>query len=134
MNCVFCRVVNREIPSSPVYEDDRFLAFLDIGPVNKGHTILIPKQHFETYLDIPNNTLRDLAVVLKQVAAAVRKAVGADGLNLGMNLYPASGQSVPHAHWHIMPRFAGDGLRLFPQGKYEEGEMKYFQEKIRQHL
>ncbi|HLD06146.1 MAG TPA: HIT family protein [Candidatus Nanoarchaeia archaeon] len=134
MSCIFCSIVQGKMPCSLVYEDGRFLAFLDVGPVHKGHTILIPKQHHETYLDIPDETLRELAVALKKVAGAVKKAVGADGLNLGMNLYPASGQSVPHAHWHIMPRFLGDGLQLFPQGRYEEGEMARFQERIRQHL
>ena len=130
MDCIFCKIIKGEIPSSKVYEDSNVLAFLDIGPVNKGHTLVIPKEHYETLFDVPDDLLKEVIVVVKKVSKAVKKGVEADGISLGMSNYKAAGQVVPHAHFHIMPRFSDDGLKLWPQGKYEEGEMDSYKEKI----
>ena len=134
MDCLFCKIVKGEIPSAKIYEDDYVYAFLDIGPVNKGHTLVIPKQHYETFLDIPDDIVSKLAVALKKIADAVMKGVDADGFNIGMNNYEAAGQVVKHAHFHIMPRFRGDGLKLWPQGSYSDGEMEAVRQKITKHL
>jgi histidine triad (HIT) family protein len=134
MDCIFCKIVKGEIPSEKVYEDDSVLAFLDIGPVNKGHTLVIPKKHYETLLDVPDELLGKVAVAVKKVSSAVKKATNCDGISIGMSNYKAAGQLVFHAHFHVMPRFANDGLRLWPQGKYSEGEMKRYGEKIRKAL
>ena len=134
MDCIFCKIVNGEIPSEKLYDDENVFAFLDIAPVNKGHALVIPKKHYETIFDVPDDELQKLAVAVKKVASAVKKAVNAEGVSIAMSNYKAAGQVVPHAHFHIMPRFENDGLKLWPQGKYEEGEMKQFGEKIRKTL
>lgn len=128
--CIFCKIINGELPSSKVYENENVFAFLDIGPVNKGHTLVIPKKHFETIFDVPDDILKEVILVVKKITGAVKKSVNANGISIAMSNYKAAGQLVPHAHFHIMPRFAGDGLKLWPQGKYEEGEMDSFKQKI----
>ncbi len=129
-DCIFCKIVKGEIPSSKVYEDEDVFAFLDIGPVHKGHTLVIPKKHFETILDIPENELKELILAIKKIANAVEKGVNADGFVITMSNRKAAGQVVPHVHFHIIPRFENDGLKFWPQGKYEEGEMEEFKNKI----
>ncbi|MBU1854521.1 MAG: HIT family protein, partial [Nanoarchaeota archaeon] len=104
-DCLFCKIVKGEISSAKVYEDDEFFAFLDIKPVNKGHTLVVPKHHCRNLLDFPKAEETDLMEFLKKVANAVVKAVGADGFNLGMNNEAAAGQVIFHAHFHIIPRF-----------------------------
>ena len=129
-DCIFCKIVKGEIPSSKIYEDNDVLAFLDLFPVHKGHTLVIPKEHHETLLDVPDELLKKLIVAVKKIVSAVKKGVNADGISLSMSNYKAAGQVVPHAHFHIMPRYENDGLKLWPQGKYEEGEMEEIKEKI----
>jgi len=129
-DCVFCKIVNGEIPFSKVYEDDKILAFLDISPVNKGHVLVIPKKHFETLLDVPDDLLGDIMIAIKKIAKAVIEVAGTDGFNLMQSNKKIAGQVVPHFHMHIIPRIEGDGLKHWPQGKYEEGEMEKFAEKI----
>ncbi len=129
-DCIFCKILKGEVPSAKVYENDKVFAFLDIGPVHKGHTLVIPKEHFETILDIPEDLLKEVIAVLKKVSKAVKQGVNADGISVAQSNYKAGGQVVPHLHFHIMPRFENDGLKFWPQSKYEEGEMDKFREKI----
>jgi len=129
-NCIFCKIVKGEIPSSKVIDDDKIIAFLDINPVNKGHILIIPKEHFETLLDIPENICKEMINSAKTVGKILRKVLNAHGFNLIMNNFPASGQEVPHAHLHVIPRFDDDGLKHWPSKKYDEGEMASLQEKI----
>jgi histidine triad (HIT) family protein len=129
-DCIFCKIINGEIPSSKVYEDEEVFAFLDIGPVNKGHTLVIPKEHHETIVDIPDDLLHKVIVVVKKLSKAVKEGVGADGFNVLMSNHEAAGQVVPHAHFHIIPRLSSDGLKHWPHGKYDEGEMDSVKEKI----
>ena len=134
MDCIFCKILKGEIPCSKVYENNKVLAFLDIGPVHKGHTLVIPKEHYETILDIPEDLLKEVIAVTKKVSKAVKQGVEADGISIGQSNFKAGGQVVPHLHFHIMPRFSEDGLKFWPQGKYEEGEMDKFREKIAKFL
>ena len=129
-DCIFCKIINGEIPCSKVYENDKVLAFLDISPVNKGHALVIPKEHYKDLLSLPDNVLAEVAKVGKKVAKAVMKATGADGFNLGQNNGKTAGQVVMHFHLHIIPRFEDDGLILWPQGKYEGKEEEEIAEKI----
>ena len=122
MDCVFCKIVAGELPSYKVYEDEKVLAFLDINPVNPGHTLLIPKEHYETTLDTPDELLQAMAAAMKKIAPAVMRAVKADAWNLGVNNGAAAGQIVMHTHWHIIPRFARDEHRLWRGEPYVEGE------------
>ncbi len=133
-DCIFCKIVNGEIPSAKIYEDSKILAFLDIGPVHKGHALCIAKEHYKTAMDVPDELLKELIVVVKKVSKAVMKATGAGGINFALANHEIAGQSVPHAHFHVIPRHAGDGLKMWPQGKYGEGEMKEFSEKIKAEL
>ena len=129
-DCIFCKIVRAEIPCSKIYEDNEFLAFLDIRPINKGHTLVVPKLHCKNLLDFPKAEETDLIEFIKKVANAVVKATKADGFNLGMNNGRASGQVIPHAHFHIIPRFSDDGLRHWPNREYEKGEIDKVQKKI----
>lgn len=129
-DCIFCKIVKKEIPSSVIYEDSSVYSFLDISPVSKGHSLVIPKDHYETLFDIPDNVLAQMAFAVKKLSMAIKKAVGAEGIGISMNNHPAAGQVVPHAHIHIIPRYADDGLNLWPQGKYCEGEINNYKDKI----
>ena len=122
MDCIFCKIIAGEIPSFKVYEDESVLAFLDIAPVNPGHTLIVPKKHYENMEEIPEDELSWLAVAIKKVGKAVKDGLGAEGYNITENNDPIAGRIVPHLHFHVIPRREGDGLKLWPQGKYGEGE------------
>lgn len=122
-DCIFCKIAKGDVSSSKVYEDENTLAFLDIAPVNKGHTLVIPKRHSETLLHMDERDAMNCMKTVQHVCDAVKKATKADGINITMSNFKAAGQVVPHAHIHIIPRFSDDGLKLWPGGKYEEGEM-----------
>lgn len=120
--CIFCQIVAGELPVHKVYEDEKTLAFLDIKPVNAGHTLVIPKIHYQNMEDIPDNELLAVVKTVKKVGALLKDKLGVAGYNLGENNDPLAGQCVPHLHFHIMPRREGDGLKLWPQRDYEAGE------------
>ncbi|MBT4824225.1 HIT family protein [Candidatus Woesearchaeota archaeon] len=130
-DCIFCKIANKEIPSNIVYEDDRFLAFLDIAPANKGHVLVIPKEHHEVYIDLPDEVLKELSLVTKKVCLAMSKSLKNCGYNIFMNNKETAGQIVPHAHFHIIPRFNDDGIKFSYEHKtYSDGEAEQFKEKI----
>jgi histidine triad (HIT) family protein len=130
-DCIFCRIAAGEIPSAKVYESETVLAFLDIAPVNAGHALVLPKAHHETLWDLPAELGEDLLRAVKSVADAVKVETGAQGLNLMQNNYEAAGQLVPHVHFHLIPRFDDDGLKLWPQKPYgDEAEMRQLAERI----
>jgi len=108
---IFQKIIAREIPATVIYEDADTLAFLDIGPIIKGHTLVIPKTPYLTLAEAPEETLAALMRVCKIVAAAQMKGLGADGVNIIQNNGAAAGQEVPHLHFHVIPRFTGDGHR-----------------------
>jgi histidine triad (HIT) family protein len=108
--CVFCRIVAGEIPCTKVFEDGLCLAFLDIGPISPGHTLLIPKAHYETIHQMPADEAAHLARHIPLLAAAVQKAVRAEGINVLQNNGLCSGQEVFHVHVHLIPRWPEDGL------------------------
>ena len=120
--CVFCRIIKGEIPCTKVYEDNNTLAFLDLNPVNKGHTLVVPKKHSETILDTDEKTLRDLVITTKKISKAMMGGLKIKGFNIGINQFEAGGQVVPHLHIHIIPRLKNDGIKLWPQRKYENRE------------
>jgi len=129
MNCLFCKIVNGEIPSYKVYEDDDFLAFLDINPINLGHTLVVPKNHYANLFDLPTDILARLGLVLQKVGQAVKTGAKADGLNLGMNNEPAAGQLIFHAHFHLIPRFQDDGFKHW-QGQGNETQTDFEQAQL----
>jgi len=133
-DCVFCKIINGSLPCYKVYENEHILAFLDINPVNKGHTLVVPKEHYERLEKVPDDLLRELIIAIKKVGKAVIKGVGAEAFNLGLNNGKDAGQLVMHIHFHIMPRFKNDGLKLWPGKKYEEGEAEKIREKISKYI
>ena len=118
-DCLFCNIVARKIPSSIVFEDKDFLAFLDIMPINKGHILIIPKKHYIDIFDLKDDVLANYLKTIQKIAKAVKEAMKCDGINIGMNNGKAAGQAVFHAHIHIMPRFEADGYDMWKGKKYE---------------
>jgi len=107
MPCLFCKIAAGEIPSVKIYEDDAVLAFLDIAPVEKGHTLVISKRiHSEALIETPPDVLAEMLAAAKKIGAAMLKA-GWGGFNVVQNNYPDGGQAVPHIHFHIIPRAKG---------------------------
>lgn len=131
MDCIFCKIVSGEIPSYKVYEDDSVLAFLDIAPVSPGHTIVIPKKHYKNFEDIPESELYAVAGAIKKIGKSIKENLGVEGYNVSENNDPVAGQIVPHIHFHIIPRSEGDGLKLWPQGKYADNEAEKVLNKIK---
>jgi len=133
--CIFCKIVKGEIPCAKLFEDDCVLSFLDIAPANKGHALIITKNHYETLLEIPDDCLTDLMVKARKLARAMFSALGNEGFNILMNNKKVAGQLVPHAHIHIIPRFSGDGIKLnwIPM-KYKDKGLDGFKDKIRKFL
>lgn len=134
MDCIFCKIIVDQAPSTKVYEDEKFLAFLDIAPTAKGHTLVAPKGHSVNVLDASTATLSDLMPVVQKVAQAVVRATGAEGCTISVNNGRAAHQLVDHLHFHIIPRRQGDGLEPWPHSKYEEGEMQVLGEIIKTEL
>lgn len=110
-NCIFCKIVKKEVPIELVYEDDNIIAFLDIKPKAKGHTLIVTKKHYQTILDIPDSMGVDIIGAIKEVSLKLIKDKKADGFHVNMNNYPSAGQVVHHAHFHIIPRKDGDGMK-----------------------
>ncbi len=133
--CIFCKIVKGEIPCSKLFEDDCVLSFLDIAPANKGHALIITKNHYETLLDMPDECLNDLMIKAKKIARAMHSALANEGFNILMNNGKLAGQLVNHAHVHIIPRFKGDGIDLnWRPRKYKDKEIDEFKEKIKSFL
>lgn len=133
-DCIFCKIIKGEIPCTKLYENEKVISFLDIAPVNKGHALVLSKEHHETLLDMPDDLLAEVAKAVKKVSKAVKEGTGCGGISVFQNNYKVSGQLVPHYHAHIIPRFETDGLKHWPQGKYEEGEAEETAEKIKKVL
>lgn len=131
-SCLFCKIVAGDIPSVRVYEDGDFVAFLDIGPNTKGHTLVVPKAHERDLLDAHENTLVGILKVTQRLAAAVLQATGAEGFNLHVNNGHTSGQEIDHLHLHIIPRFKDDSLKHWPKISYADGEMEMLGDSIRE--
>ena len=107
-NCIFCKIIKKEIPNYTVYEDDHVLAFLDIHPRAKGHAVVVPKLHTETLLELNDELLGFLMAGVKRTQEKIDHVLPPDGYNVGWNHGEAGGQVVPHLHIHIMPRWNGD--------------------------
>jgi histidine triad (HIT) family protein len=109
MDCLFCKIVAKEIPCHKVWEDENVLAFLDIHPCAKGHTVIIPKKHFGNLSEMSLADWEIMSGGLSNVLAKVKEVLNPDGMNLGINNGNVAGQAVGHVHWHLLPRWEGDG-------------------------
>ena len=130
-DCIFCAIVAGEIPSFKVYEDEQVLAYLDINPFSKGHTLVIPKKHSTGLLDTDDETLAAIVARVKKVAARIQEKLGCDGFNIVQNNGEAAGQTVRHVHFHIVPRWNGDDATSFVGRKGDMEALKALAEEIR---
>lgn len=131
-DCIFCKIIKGEIPCTKVYEDKNTIAFLDINPVNPGHTLVVPKAHYETIEETPEKTLSEAIAVVKKIIIAIDQLN--EGSNVGVNNKSAAGQLVPHVHFHVIPRNKGDGLKHWGSRKYEKDEAEAVAEQIKRLL
>jgi len=133
--CIFCKIIEGDIPCAKVFEDDKVLSFLDISPANKGHALIVTKDHHETLLEIPDDVLDDLMLKARKIARALSSALGCEGFNILMNNKKVAGQLVLHAHVHVIPRFSRDGINLiWVPKKYNVKEIDEYREKIKSFL
>lgn len=135
MTCAFCRIAAGEDHGAVVWEDERCVAFLDARPLFPGHTLLVPRAHYETLMDLPREMLEPLFGTAQRLARAMETALGAEGSFVAINNRVS--QSVPHLHVHVVPRKKKDGLRGFfwPRTKYgSEAEMEAVAARLREAL
>lgn len=133
MASIFTMIINGEIPCSKIYEDEDFIAIIDIRPVHLGHTLLITKKEYINIYDTPDEIGTKVYPLLKKLSTAVKEATGCDGINIVQNNEAAAGQEVFHSHIHIIPRFEKDGLRFASIHKEYENpaQMNEFADKIK---
>ena len=123
-DCIFCKIANGEIPSRTLYEDKIFRVILDLAPATRGHALILPKDHAGNLYELPEETAAAAMVLAKKLAADMRKRLGCDGLNLIQNNGEAAGQTVPHFHLHMIPRYTDDGQTLgWKPGKATDEEL-----------
>lgn len=131
MECIFCNIRDGKAEAEIIFEDENILAFLDIQPVNYGHTLVIPKKHYDNFLTVPKDEIGKLTHAAQFIAGIVKRSLNADGFNVISNNGTSAGQSVYHFHFHIIPRFQND-FTLRPVVKnYKTGSMKEFGKQIR---
>lgn len=138
-DCIFCKIIRGGLPSSKIYEDDELLAFLDIQPVNKGHVLIIPKQHKVLIADLDDKTLSNMIALANKINQAIRESdIKSEGINLFLADGEAAGQEVFHVHLHVIPRFSKDGFGfVFPEdykNKPPREELDIISQKIQSHL
>ena len=112
-SCIFCQISNHKSPAKVIFENENIVAFNPIDPVSKGHTLVVPKEHFENILDIDPNTLKELIIVSKDLSKKLTKKYKATGVNLLQASGKDAQQSVFHFHIHVVPRYKNDGLDLW---------------------
>jgi len=111
-DCIYCKLANGVFPTNSIYEDENFNVILDVSPANRGHALILPKQHFDNIFEIDDETASKIMPLAKKIATAVKKVTGCDGVNVQQNNGTAAGQSVFHLHVHIIPRFDDDKFKL----------------------
>ncbi|MCR5692026.1 MAG: HIT family protein [Eubacterium sp.] len=133
-NCIFCKILSGEIPSTTVYEDQDFKAILDVNPAARGHVIILPKNHAANIFELPDEDAAKIMPVAKKIATAVKKAYNCDGINILQNNGEAAGQTVFHLHVHILPRFKNDTVNVnWLQGEMPE-DLDLIAEEIKAYL
>lgn len=134
-DCIFCSIVAGRVPSTSIAKSPQAYAFLDIEPIAAGHTLVVPRHHYETLMDMPSQEVAALYELAARVAPALQKAVGAEGLNVLQNNGRCAGQLVAHAHVHLVPRKRGDGIAWsWPATSSDPEELKRLAEKVISHM
>ncbi|MBS5794194.1 MAG: HIT family protein [Clostridiales bacterium] len=108
MSCIFCKILNGDIPSNKVFENDNFIAILDAFPANEGHTLVIPKKHFENIFEIDEEVLKEGYAIAKRIASSIKKSLNIENINILQNNGVLAGQTVNHFHIHVIPRLEND--------------------------
>ncbi|SEA29498.1 histidine triad (HIT) family protein [Lachnospiraceae bacterium NK3A20] len=130
-NCIFCKIANGEIPSRTLYEDEEFRVIMDLGPATRGHALILPKEHYANLFEIPADTAARAMQVAKKVGTQIVEKLGANGLNVVQNNGECAGQTVPHFHIHLIPRYQDDGQHiLWKPGKLSDEEMDAIRDQI----
>lgn len=131
-DCIFCKIIKGEVPCPKIYEDKHTFVMLDARPatIKGGHSLVMPKKHYELITEIPDDELAKIASTIKKVSKALLKY--ADGVNVLQNNKGAAGQCVKHAHFHIIPRFEEDGIKIevWKTHEYKDGEAEKIVKKI----
>lgn len=127
--CIFCKIVNGEIPSYKIYEDNDFLAFMDISPATIGHTLVIPKKHYDSIFSLDEDT-KIFSLVIK-LSKVIKEALDLEGMNILNNNGEVAGQSVKHFHIHLIPRYKDDNLKMnLPESTFNKDEFEKIQKRI----
>lgn len=130
-NCIFCKIISGDIPSTVLYEDDNFKVIMDISPASKGHVIILTRKHFENLFELGDKEAEKVLVIARKIATAMKKELNCDGINFLQNNGKAAGQSVFHIHFHLIPRYKDDNINIsWTPGKYKDGEVAELAEKI----
>ncbi len=130
--CIFCKIINKSIPNAIIYEDEKFLVFLDRYPINYGHALLIPKDHFNTILEMPLNLVGEMYSLVPQIAKSIISTIDGNGFNVSQNNGRSANQIIPHVHVHIVPRFSIEKIKgQWPMRKIANiEELKILADKI----
>ncbi len=131
-DCLFCNIAKGKIPSATIYEDSHFAVILDVNPATKGHCLIIPKEHFDNIYDLDGETAGKLFSLATCIARAMKDALNCDGLNVIQNNGEIAGQTVPHFHLHLIPRYEGDGVDLtWKQNGVSEEELEEIRKAVK---
>lgn len=134
-DCIFCKIANGEIPSATIYENSDFRVILDVSPANRGHALIIPKEHFKDIFDIDAVTAGKLFSLATEVARAMKSVLHCDGLNIVQNNGLIAGQTVFHFHLHLIPRYEGDGIKLtWEQHESDSADLQELAREIRKKI
>lgn len=134
-NCIFCKIINNEISSISLYEDDDFKVIMDISPATKGHAVLIPKKHFTNLFEMDEETAKKVFIVVAKVGKAMKEELKCDGLNILQNNGEAAGQTVFHFHIHLIPRYQGDSVQMtWGHESYKDGEAADIANRIKERI
>jgi len=111
-HCIYCKIIKGELPSYTIYEDDNFKAILDIFPSSLGHTLIIPKHHYQGLFDLGEKESKEIIDFSKKIAGLLKEVLGCDGMNILQNNGQAAGQTVFHYHMHLIPRYENDTINM----------------------
>ncbi len=131
-DCIFCRIAAGDIPSETVYEDDDYRAILDLGPASRGHTLILPKEHFRDVTELSAHYAAGILPVAAKIGEAMKKALSCDGFNLVQNNGEAAGQTVMHFHMHVIPRYNSETapIAAWEPHKADPEELKQIREQL----
>jgi histidine triad (HIT) family protein len=133
-DCLFCKIIRKELPAEILFEDEKTMVFLDAHPDNPGHALVVPKAHAETFLATSPEDARAVTDTVHHIAPHILAAVGAAACNFASNCGKLAGQVIPHYHHHIIPRFEGDGFTLWHGKNASNDELAATAKKIRDRI